>query len=783
MPKNALTRYRKKRDFDVTSEPAGKDRPEERARQTGTYVIQRHAATRLHFDFRLELDGVLKSWAVPKGPSLIPGEKRLAVEVEDHPLEYGTFEGSIPRGEYGAGHVLLWDHGTWTPKGDPHQGLKKGKLSFTLDGERLHGGFALVRLRGDAKKPQWLLLKESDAHAKKKGSREVTAPEPMPPLKEFHPQLATLDGQVPKGKEWIFEPKLDGYRGLAAKDGDEVTILSRSGQDWTKKLPGIRDALSKLHVAAAVFDGEICAIDEQGRPSFQGLQGALHRGPPRGIQVVYFIFDLLFLDGFDLREHPLEKRKAILESVLRGQKSPIGYVTHVTGAQGEELFAAACRGAFEGIVAKRKDAPHRPIRTRDWLKVKCQQRQELVVVGFTAPRGSRKGLGALVLGVSEAPGRLRYAGQVGTGFSQATLASLSRRLTPTAIDEPAVRGAPRLRNVTWVEPKLVAEVTFTEWTKDGVLRHPSFVGLRDDKPVNDVRRERAEDNVVQGVRISHPERVIDRASGVTKIDLARYHEAVADVSLPYLVHRPLALLRCPDGADAACFFQKQRTPGMPHSIHTVKVGKNPVIYVEAAPGLISLVQFGAVELHAWGARLPGADRPDFIVMDLDPDTELPFGRVVDAAMAMREVLRELGLESFAKTTGGKGLHVVVPIAPRYPYEEVKDFSHGIALEFARAEPKRYTAVMSKRARQGKIFVDYLRNGPGATAIAPYSPRAREGAPVAMPVAWRDLPHLDPREFDVRSVPGLLRKRRKDPWADVDGLRQRLPRTAVTKKSA
>ncbi|WP_394832237.1 DNA ligase D [Pendulispora rubella] len=778
MKKDTLRRYRTMRDFDATPEPRGEVRA--RAKRL-SYVVQRHDATRLHYDFRLEWDGVLKSWAVPKGPSLVPGDKRLAVEVEDHPLDYGHFEGAIPEGHYGAGHVLLWDEGTWEPEGDPDAGLAKGRLSFRLEGKRLHGGFSLVRMRSRGEKQnQWLLLKTRDAHAKAPGSKEVTAAARVPKLASFHVQLATLDTEIPKGDGWIFEPKLDGYRALASIEHGKVRIESRTGQDWTARFEPIRKALAELPIESAVMDGEVCALDENGIPSFQKMQNA------KDADVVYYIFDLLFVDGFDVRDRPLETRKAMLASILGNRKSPIGYVSHSPAEQGAELFELACRQGVEGVVAKRKDQPHRPSRTREWIKVKCQQRQELVIVGFTAPGGSRPGLGALLLGVHDQHDELRYVGKVGTGFTARILRDLHRRLTKLAVDEPAVARAPRLRNATWVKPSLVAEVRFTEWTKDGALRHPAFVGLREDKPSRDVVRESREqdDTTVAGVRISHPERVLDRTSGTTKIALARYIESVSPSMLPHVERRPLALVRCPEGDRAECFFQKQRTPGMPKSIHSTKVGKNAVIYVQDAEGLVSLAQFGAIELHGWGSRIPNPLHPNQIVMDIDPDVSLPFTRVVEAALALRDAWKSLGLTCFVKTTGGKGLHVVVPIAPELGWDDVKDFTHAIALRFEKEDPHRYTSVMSKRARHGKIFIDYLRNGHGATAIVPFSPRARPGAPVAMPVAWRDLAHLDPQDFTVETVPKVLARRRKDPWAGFFELAQRLPSApAERRKSA
>ncbi len=839
----SLARYRKMRDFGATPEPAGGGKARKAARAEAlSFVVQRHDATRLHYDFRLELDGVLKSWAVPKGPSMVPGHRRLAVETEDHPLEYGSFEGAIPAGHYGAGHVLLWDRGTWTPEGDPHAGLAKGHLRFTLHGDKLAGSFSLVRTRAQGKKQQWLLLKHKDAAAAEEGTPEVTTPLPVPPLGSVRPQLATLGDALPEGEAWLFEPKLDGYRALAALEDGEVQVVTRSGQDWTERFQDIADAIAELPIQSAIFDGEVCALDDAGKPSFQRLQSALKSGG----ELVYFVFDVLFLDGFDVRDRPLEKRKAMLESILSKVEAPLSYVAHVESGEAPALLDLACRGGLEGLVAKRREAPYVSRRTRDWIKIKCQQRQEMVIVGYTAPKGSRAGLGALLLGVHER-GRLRYAGKVGTGFSVKTLTALHRLLQPLTARAKPPAGAPRLRDATWVRPERVCEVTFTEWTADGALRHPVFVGLREDKPASEVVREhararprqkteaavtkkkkkatrktaakkkatakpkpraakartkakprttkaepRSEDAPapaartppsrhpqVAGVPITHADRVIDAASGLTKLELAEYQVEIAARLMPYIHRRPLALVRCPEGDQGECFFQKHRTPGMPDSIHGDRIGDHGVLYVEDVPGLVALVQFGAVELHGWGSRMDAPTQPDWIVMDLDPDEDLPFSTVVDAALLTRDLLAKMGLTSFVKTTGGKGLHVVAPIAPQHDFEAIKALTHALSTLMAHEQPQAFTAVMAKKQRTGKIFVDYLRNGQGATAIMPYSARARPGATVAYPLSWRELKGVDPRDYTVKTVPARLRRRRTDPWAELVSLRQKVPAAVET----
>lgn len=833
---DALTRYQEMRDFSATAEPRGEVK--KAADSPLAYFIQRHDATRLHYDFRLELDGVLKSWAVPKGPSMVPGDKRLAVEVEDHPFDYGEFEGGIPDGHYGAGHVLLWDRGTWTPEGDPRAALEKGHLVFTVEGEKLHGAFHLIRTgRQQGRKNQWLLIKRKDEHAADEG--DVTEGLPVPPLDEITPQLATLDTALPDGDEWVFEPKLDGYRALARLDHGEVELMSRNGTRWTETYGEIAEAVAALKIHSAILDGEICALDEAGRPSFQRMQNSA--GTQR---LVYFIFDLLFVDGFDVRDRPLHTRKAMLESILAGVKEPLAYVRHVPAEEGAELLALACRGKMEGVIAKTKDGVHTPKRTREWLKIKCQQRQEMVIVGYSAPRGSRTGIGALLLGV-HVDGELRYAGKVGTGFDEKTLGMLKKKLSAMEVEKTPAAGAPRMRDATWVRPELVCEVTFTEWTEEGALRHPVFQGLREDKPASAVvrederdeavpgkkkrkapgaarerartakasgkktapkaraakkvvkaeadeapapttpsRRKRAAssvatatktgDAIVNGVRISHPDRIVDTESGLTKLGLAEYIAAVAPLMMPHVHQRPIALVRCPDGDRASCFFQKQRMPGMPETIGVAQVQDQEVLYVEEATGLVALTQFGTMEFHGWGSRLPRGEEPDWIVMDLDPDPTVTFDVVVEAALTLQKLLGRMKLETFVKTTGGKGLHVVAPLVPHDDFDHVKAMTHAIAELMVESEPALFTSVMAKKARTGKIFVDYLRNGFGATAIMPYSARARPGATVACPIHWKDIKAVDPRELTVETVPRLLAKRRHDPWAEMWSLKQRLP---------
>jgi bifunctional non-homologous end joining protein LigD len=795
-----LDRYNDMRDFAVTAEPTGRVK---RSRTGSSFVVQKHAATALHYDFRLELDGVLLSWAVPKGPSLDPRDKRLAVQTEDHPVDYRDFEGTIPKGEYGGGPVIVWDRGTWEPVGDPHEGLKRGRLEFSLDGEKLHGRFLLVRTRIVGKKQQWLLMKRSDEHAsatdgllvrerpesvltgrtiddvrrgKPARAPDGARPAKMPAFGKVKPQLATLVTDVPTSGDWVYELKYDGYRALAWLDHGRVRLSSRSGKEWTGSFPAIEDALSRLRATTAVFDGEIAFVEDDGRTDFQKLVAVLG-SPARQQRLVFFVFDLLYYDGVDLRSSTLRERKELLRTILAGEGPPLKLGDHLDG-NGEALYEHACKAGLEGILAKRADRPYREGRAPEWVKVKCQKRQELVIAGFTPPKGSRSGLGALLLAVRE-KGGFRYAGKVGTGFSQASLAELRERLAPLAVDAPAAQGAPTIKGATWVKPELVCQVRFTEWTRDGRLRHPAFEGLRVDKPARVVHRE-VEAPMVGGVAVSNAQRVVDPKSGITKGEVARYHAAVAEAELPYLAKRPLMLLRCPSGGIGSrpCFVQKRLVQGTNDHVEKGKAFGNEIVYVEELEGIFELVQNNVIELHGAGARMPRFDRPDWAIFDLDPDEALPFSAVVEAAREVRDVLSTLDLSSFVKTTGGKGLHVVVPLSPVHDTATVRAFTEGIARVLAARSPDQYVATMSKKARTGKIFVDWLRNGEGATAVLPYSPRARPGLTVAMPVAWKELSKVHPQELDVRTVPPLLARRRVDPWAELLGTRQRISKRVL-----
>jgi bifunctional non-homologous end joining protein LigD len=796
----------------------------------------------MHWDFRLELDGVLKSWAVPKGPSLVAGERRMAAQTEDHPLEYAGFEGVIPKGEYGAGAVVVWDRGFWQPIDDPQRGLARGKLDFTLAGEKLRGRWHLVRMRERAStrgKASWLLIKGRDEQARPATAGSVVVIEPESVLtgrrveevareadrvwssrtgerggsrvrppgdpaalrgsrrselpREAAPQLATLVDAPPEGPEWLHEIKLDGYRLMCRIDRGAVRLISRNGLDWTDRFPAIAAALGELPIRSAILDGEAVVFDAQGRSSFQALQNALGRvRSAERVQLV--LFDCLYLDGRDVRAAPLLERKRLLRAALaRGPAQPLLHFSdHVVG-RGTEFFAAACAKGVEGVVAKRADAPYRSGRSRAWLKIKCSRRQEFVIGGFTDPSGSRVGLGALLLGAYDAGGDLRYCGKVGTGFDGATLTALRGALGKIARKKSAFADPPRMRGVHWVAPRLVAEVSFTEWTTDRRVRHPVFLGLREDKTPRSVHLELAQPtpapaahtrraaagNTVAGVALSNPDRVYYPDLGITKRELAAYYEAVAERALPGLVQRPLTLLRCPQGIEGQTFYQKHANESVPEAVGRVRVpgDKQPYAMVTDLASLVSLVQIGVLELHVWGARADRLDRPDLVVFDLDPDAAVPWPRVVETAAALRAYLADLGLVAFARVTGGKGVHVVTPIVRRPTWQQVRDFAENVALAFVRLAPTEFTARMSKSRRVGKIYIDWVRNTREATAVASWSSRARPGAPVALPLAWEELASLaEPLRESIRAA--QQRMAQPDPWADFEASRRPLTRAAM-----
>jgi len=790
-----LEDYRRRRDFGRSPEPRGDVRA-----KSGplSFVIQKHAARRLHYDLRLELDGVLKSWACPKGPSLDPSQKRLAVRVEDHPLEYAAFEGTIPAGEYGAGTVEIWDEGTWTPASDPHEALDAGKLLFSLDGKKLHGMWALVHMRGrdSGDKQNWLLIKERDEYVRREASSIPGARKAEIPS-EIAPQLATLTAKAPEADGWLHEIKLDGYRIACRIEDGSVRLITRRGNDWTDKMRALVTPLGRLQARQAILDGEVVVLNPDGVSSFELLQGALSAG--RDADLVYFVFDLLYLDGYDLRDCTLVERKRALASLVSSSDvgGAVRYTDHVSG-RGESFHLRACEFALEGVVSKRADGVYHSGRGRDWLKVKCLQRQEFVIGGFTEPTGSRAGFGALLVGVHNERGELLYAGRVGTGFDEHTLTELSTRLAKLERERvPFIRLPPGgSKGVHWVEPRLVAEVRFSNWTREGLLRQAAFLGLREDKAPTEVIREDAsageEDSTrperptmgtnakrgveVGGVTITNPGRVLYPDTGATKLDLAEYYLRVVDSILPHLSNRPLALVRCPQGLDGECFFQKQAADDYPDSILRVplEVDGEAVDYmtVDSREGLLYLIQLDTLEIHTWSSRADAIERPDRIVIDLDPGEFVTWSQVAEGAQLVRRRLGALGLTSFVKTSGGKGYHVVAPLVRRHGWPDVEEFARAFAGDMVRQWPDRFTATQSKERRRGKTFVDYMRTHRGATTVAAYSTRARAGAHVSVPIGWNELSRgIRPDAFSIANAGERLDRIEKDPWDEYNRLGQ------------
>ncbi len=806
MPKRAdpLELYNAKRDFARTAEPAGKHDP---AAGGNTFMVQKHDARRLHWDLRLELDGVLKSWAVTKGPSLDPAVKRLAVRTEDHPLGYATFEGTIPEGEYGGGTVMLWDRGTWAPiKGKSAKDLDEGHLHFTLQGERMKGEWMLIRLKGrpGEKRENWLLRKVTDGFAqegevlveqaltsvstgrsmaeiaagKKRKAPAASKATPKPKragkLPAFRPpQLATLVDAVPTGNGWMHEIKFDGYRALIAVRGEEVSVYTRTGQDWTDKFAPLVAAVAAMGLPPALIDGEIVAHDADGNPHFSTLQNILKRG--HGSQgtdddLAFHAFDLLEQDGEDLTDLPCIERKERLAALLAEARPPIHVADHVIGA-GEQLFEAMCGAGQEGIIAKAIDAPYAHRRSRNWVKVKCTRRQEFVIVGFKASTARGRPFASLLLAQYEKgehdKGALLYKGNVGTGFDTDTMAALAEKMQALARKTPTLdveRAA--ARGVTWLSPKLVAEIAFAEFTADARVRHASFIGLRSDKPAREVTPETPASvpalTPASDVTISSRERVIFPDSGQTKGDLADYYAAITPLMLPFLGNRPISLVRCPQGRARKCFFQKHDSGALGDAVHHVPIrekdgGAEDYLYVTDARGILQCVQMGTVEFHAWASRADAVEAPERMIFDLDPDESLDFSDVKQAARDIGKHLTDIGLANFPLLSGGKGVHVVVPLTPGHSWDEHKDFARRFAVALSQAEPERFLATMSKAKRTGKIFIDWLRNQRGATAVVPYSARSRAGAPVAVPVTWDELAGFDnAHPFSINDAEALAK---------------------------
>jgi bifunctional non-homologous end joining protein LigD len=907
-----LERYRSMRDFDITAEPKGGDRAKRsirerlrapashRARaghlaQALPFVVQKHAATRLHYDFRLGWHGVLKSWAVTKGPSYYPGDKRLAVQVEDHPMEYGGFEGTIPKGQYGGGTVMVWDFGEWKPLGDVDRGLAEGHLKFELNGKKLHGSWALVRMhdsRQNNGKPNWLLIKDRDEFAREASDPGVTDEEPSSamthrsieqiganadsvwdsehgfqsgadapakktkpsakpisatkraakngdaratsrvdaklfqstPRERFpgfiEPQLAQQTLKAPDGSDWIHELKLDGYRiqihvRASGKNGErKARLYTRKGLDWTSRMPEIAEAAAQLPVETAIIDGEVVALDSKGIANFADLQAVFQED--RTKHLTYFGFDLLHLDEHNLRELPLLDRKQLLRGLLAdvGAQSSLRFSEHFQ-ARGHEVFEKACSLGAEGIVSKLSSAAYESGRGHGWLKIKCIQEQELVIGGFTPPSKGGHGIGALLLGYYR-DRKLIYAGRAGTGFTEKTHRSLRARLDELIQKDAPFAELPReaRKDARWVRPELVAQIAFTTWTRDNLVRQAAFKGLREDKPAREVIREmpvpveeaargakpartsgsgrvtarNAKSPVQDGndegrkmieLVITHPEKVLDRESGMTKQALAEYYLEVAERMLPHVADRPLSVVRCPEGSHKSCFYQKHVGQGLSKGVNSQPVPNRKTgevehyLTIDSAQGLLGLAQMGVLEIHPWGSRNESLDQPDRIVFDLDPDAAIPWETLAATAQKLRARLKKLGLESFLKSTGGKGLHVVVPIVPELEWGPVKEFAHAVVLAMEAENPALYITKMTKAARTKKIYLDYLRNDRGSTSIAPFSPRARSGAPVAMTLDWKELQTAKRPQFHVIDFPQWSSRLKQDPWKEMAKIRERL----------
>jgi len=878
----ALDEYNRKRDFDATPEPSGAAKAK---RATGRskkavapaqalqFCIQKHDASRLHYDFRLELDGTLKSWAVPKGPSLDPKAKRLAVHVEDHPISYATFEGSIPEGHYGAGDVIVWDRGVWKPLSDPAEAYAKGRLKFELVGEKLGGVWNLVKTHMPGKQEQWFLIKHQDEFARPASDYDVVEAEPHSVLSErtlipkqttkktakksaakavepkpvksvaaksapkkpsskstaktkssgktllsnaepadmpesIKPELATLVDSAPEG-DWRYEIKFDGYRIMAKINEGKVQLFTRNGHDWTHKLPRQAEALASLALDSAWLDGEMVVANAQGVPDFQALQNAFEAGSSDAIS--YYLFDMPYLNGMDLRQVPVEQRRAALAKVLERSEDEVLRFSDDFAETPDALLNSACQMQMEGLIGKRVGSSYVSRRSGDWIKLKCKRRQEFVVVGFTEPKGARSKFGALLLGLHDADsGELRYAGKVGTGFNEATLSSIHDQLTPLEVKKAAVINPPtgfEAKGVHWLKAELLAEVAFAEITKEGSVRHAVFHGMRTDKPAKSITEERPtpaaekktrktaaqsaksavtktktktkEPKTIETptsgkIRLTHPERVIDPVSGATKRDLADYCIRMSDWLLPQLKNRPVALVRAPEGITGELFFQKNAERLAIPGIETM--GKeytgHPMMLINNLEALIGAVQMSTIEFHTWNAVSKDLEHPDRFILDLDPDPALPWKSMVEATQLTLTVLDELGLKSFLKTSGGKGIHLVVPLTPKADWESVKDFSHAIVKHIAKLLPDRFSAVSGPKNRVGKIFIDYLRNGLGATTICAYAPRTREGLPVSVPIFREEIKEIKGANlWTIDNVHERLAELDSDPWADMAKTRQ------------
>ncbi|WP_191217876.1 DNA ligase D [Agrobacterium salinitolerans] len=825
-----LQTYNAKRSFDKTPEPKGT----KAEKQGSSFVIQKHDARRLHYDFRLEMDGVLKSWAVTRGPSLNPEDKRLAVHVEDHPLSYGDFEGVIPKGQYGGGTVIVWDRGIWQPVGDARTGYRKGHLEFELEGEKLKGRWHLVRMHGKPgeNRENWLLIKGDDEEARHKGGADILEERPesvktgrsveevaakpkdtwnSKPVskkaaastsgkKQAHvlpkgarklampsfvpPALATLKPKPPSGDRWLHEIKFDGYRLQARVDQGKLQLLTRSGLDWTEKFgDAVASALTALPAETALIDGEIVVEGDNGASDFSALQKDLSEG--RSDRFLFYAFDLLYLDGSDLRAAALSERKALLEKLLPAGDPHLRYSQHFEES-GALVLDHACRLSLEGVISKVRNSKYVSGRKGDWVKSKCSMRQEFVIGGYTVSSTSDQAIGSLALGVYE-KGKLRHVGRVGTGYTGDVAEMIFSRLKPLER-----KGSPfgdkltalARRDLHFVEPELVAEVEFRAWSGDGNLRHASFRGLREDKPAGEIEREEktvSDSKAPQSkIKFTHPDRLYWPDDGVTKEGLADYYAQVWRHMAPFVVNRPLALLRCPEGIEGQRFFQKHAWRGINKAIEQIKDPKDrggePLIRITDFDGLMALVQSAALEIHPWGATTANWEKPDMITMDIDPGEDVAWDAVIEAAQELKRRFEEAGLAAFVKTSGGKGLHVVAPLKPQAGWGPVKAFAKAMAADMSKAEPEKYLSVATKAKRQGRIFIDYLRNGRGNTAVAAYSTRARPGAAISAPLEWSELTtEIGPAHFTVNNIGARLSALKKDPWDGFFAAAEPLPK--------
>ena len=822
-----LKLYNKKRNFKKTPEPPGKKTNKDH----NLFVIQKHGASHLHYDFRLELDGILLSWAIPKGPSLDPSVKRLAIHVEDHPVAYGHFEGIIPKGEYGGGTVMLWDIGKWISLDkDTIAAYQKGHLKFVLEAEKLHGEWNLIQFKKEEK--SWFLIKAKDKYAKSSSKYDITIKQPnsvvssfdldeiaensqhlwtskkglvkkekstikknlKPELKKIKidlkpsvfpaiifPQLATLVDKAPEGHEWIHELKFDGYRMIAFKKNNNIRLMSRNNKEWTNHFADIVAEIKKISVKNLIFDGEIVLLDENQTSDFQFLQNSIGLNKP----FIYYIFDFLYYDKYNLMSLSLIERKKILKQIILSTNADnLQFSDYIVGS-GSEVYKNACEMGLEGIISKEIHGQYEEKRTRSWLKLKCSKRQEFVIGGYSPPQGSRDYFGSLYLGYYDKKGSLIYCGNVGTGFTQNSLNEIHSQLKKNIIAKnPFNIKPPGVTTAKWVKPVLVGEVEFSEWTSEGMLRHPSFKGLRSDKPANKITREpelklnkNEAGEKMKTYKITSPDKLIYPESKIRKQDLFDYYEEIHEWILPYIVNRPLTIVRCPEDYKE-CFYQKHINKSTPKSLYGIKIKEKEksenCIYIKDEEGLMGLVQINTLEIHPWGSSIENIEYPDTITIDLDPAPEIEWKKIVETAKRIKKYFMDFKLKSFVKTTGGKGLHVVIPIKPEHKWNVVKDFTRAFVLMLVENYPDEYVSEMSKAKRKGKIFVDYLRNQRGATAIAAYSTRARPGAPVSVPLDWDELTNnIKDTSYNIATVPKRLQHLKKDPWREYFKIKQSL----------